>query len=233
MGKSLIQQRRGKGSIRFRSKGFRSLGEVRHLSFSKESRTGEVVDLVKSINHSSPLAQVRYDNEIILMQAPDGLRVGTKVVTGPKAPIEIGNTLPLKDIPENTNVFNIESSPGDGGKFVRTAGSSARIVSKFPDKVVLALPSKREKSFLPGCRASIGIIAGAGRKDKPLLKAGVKHKIMKARNKYYPRVQGISMNAVSHPFGSKSSRIKGRPTQSPRNAPPGRKVGKLAPQRKS
>ena len=85
--------------------------------------------------------------------------------------------------------------------------------------------------FLPDCRAAIGIIAGAGRLEKPFLKAGTRFKKMRARNKLYPKVCGISMNAVDHPFGDKCSHIKGRPTLSPRSAPPGRKVGKIAPRR--
>jgi len=75
------------------------------------------------------------------------------------------------------------------------------------------------------------MIAGSGRTEKPLLKAGNKFHKMKAKNKMWPIVSGNSMNAVSHPFGSKKSNSKGRPTQSSRNAPPGRKVGKIAPRR--
>ncbi|MBI4440371.1 50S ribosomal protein L2 [Candidatus Woesearchaeota archaeon] len=231
MGKNLIQQRRGKGSSTFRVRSFTSIGEAKHLSYSKETKSGEVVDIVHSHMHSAPLAKVRYDDQVMLMQAPDGLKVGTILETGPKAQIEIGNTVPLKDIPEGTDVYNIEGSPGDGGKFVRSAGSSAKITSKFQDRIVIMLPSKKERSFSPECRASIGIISGAGRLEKPLLKAGKSYHKMKARNKYYPQVEGVSMNAVAHPFGSKGSRTKGRPTQASRNAPPGRKVGKIAPRR--
>ena len=85
--------------------------------------------------------------------------------------------------------------------------------------------------FLPDCRATIGVIAGSGRKEKPFLKAGTRHYAMKAKNKLYPQVSGTSMNSVDHPFGGSSSATKGRPTQSSRNAPPGRKVGKIAPKR--
>ena len=77
----------------------------------------------------------------------------------------------------------------------------------------------------------IGTIAGGGRTEKPFLKAGTRHFRMKAKNKFYPIVSGISMNAVAHPFGGKGSHTKGRPTQASRNAPPGRKVGSIAPRR--
>jgi large subunit ribosomal protein L2 len=93
------------------------------------------------------------------------------------------------------------------------------------------LPSSKTKRFLPDCRATIGIIAGSGRKEKPFLKAGTRHYAMKAKNKLYPSVSGTSMNSVDHPFGGSSSAHKGRPTQAARNAPPGRKVGKIAPKR--
>ena len=82
-----------------------------------------------------------------------------------------------------------------------------------------------------GCRATVGIISGGGKGEKPFMKAGNKYYAMKAKNKIYPKVSGTSMNAVDHPFGGSSTHIKGRPTQANRNAPPGRKVGKLWPRR--
>ena len=91
--------------------------------------------------------------------------------------------------------------------------------------------SGKEKLFSPTCRAGIGVLAGAGRLEKPFLKAGTRSKRMEARNKLYPSVSGVAMNAVDHPFGGSSSNSKGRPTQAPRNAPPGRKVGAIAPRR--
>ena len=98
------------------------------------------------------------------------------------------------------------------------------------DSVVVEMPSAKRRVFLPECRATIGVIAGSGRKEKPFLKAGTKYYAMKAKNKLWPQVSGTSMNAVDHPFGA--SRVsKGGPTQASRNAPPGRKVGKIAPSR--
>ena len=75
----------------------------------------------------------------------------------------------------------------------------------------------------------IGLVAGAGRPEKPFMKAGTKHHKMKARNKLYPIVSGVAMNSLSHPFGGTQSSHKGRPTIAPKNAPPGRKVGKIRP----
>lgn len=233
MGKRLIQQARGKGGPTYTSPGFRSKGRANHASYQKGNTiTGKVGDLVHCSGHSGPLAEVKYENgEQIFMIAPEGIRVGDVVSCGNEAPIHAGNTLPLAAIPEGTSIFNIESNPGDGGKFVRTSGTFAKIVSKFNDRVSVLLPSKKEKSFLPACRATIGTIAGSGRTDKPFLKAGTRFHLKKATNKKYPHVCGISMNAVDHPFGGGSSSVKGRPTQSGRNYPPGRKVGKIAPRR--
>ncbi len=93
------------------------------------------------------------------------------------------------------------------------------------------MPSKNERAFSPGCRATIGIVAGSGRLEKPFLKAGRKFYKMHARNKWYPDVGGTKMNAAGHPYGSSRSERKGCPTVAPRFAPPGRKVGKIRPSR--
>ena len=145
--------------------------------------------------------------------------------------IKVGNILPLKSLPEGTSIYNIESNPGDGGKFVRASGTFARIVTKMEKGIVVELPSSKRRTFLPECRAIIGNVAGSGRIEKPFLKAGTRFYAMRAKNKYWPIVSGTSMNSVSHPFGGSSSHAKGIPTQSSRNSPPGRKVGKIAPKR--
>ena len=99
------------------------------------------------------------------------------------------------------------------------------------NSITVELPSSKRREFLPECRAMIGIVAGSGRTEKPFLKAGNKFYAMKAKNKMWPIVSGTSMNSVDHPFGGSSSHAKGIPTQSARNDPPGRKVGKIAPKR--
>ncbi len=156
--------------------------------------------------------------------------MGDEIVVGATEP-GLGHVLELKDIPEGTLIHNIELKPGDGGKLVRSSGGAAKVVARTEQGVRIKLPSRKEKVFLPHCRAAIGLVAGAGRKDKPLLKAGASYHKHRARNKLWPKVQGISMNAVAHPFGGCHNTHKGRPTLSPRGAPPGRKVGKIAPRR--
>ena len=231
MGKNLIQQRRGKGTKTFRAPSFRYKAKAQYGSLSHQQRIGKVVDIINCPGHTAPLAHIKYNNgEEIITIASEGIKVGEIVSCG-NGFIQPGNIMELKDIPEGAAIFNIESQPGDGGKFVRASGCFAKIVSKFKDKIVVLLPSNKQREFKLHCRASIGIIAGGGRKEKPFYKAGNKYKAMKARNKNYPRVSGVSMNAVDHPFGGSSSHSKGRPTQASRNAPPGRKVGMIAPRR--
>lgn len=229
MGKRLIQQRRGRGTKTYTSPGFRFKGAVKH---HRLETSGKVVDLVHCAGHSAPLMEVSYlTGGKNLAFAPHGIKVGDEITIGKEAELKKGNVLPLAEIPEGTLIHNIELRPGDGGKLVRTSGVFAKVVAKTDNSVKIILPSKKEKLLLPRCMAAIGLLAGAGRPDKPFLKAGTKFMKMRARNKLYPKVCGISMNAVDHPFGGKCSHIKGRPTQSPRNAPPGRKVGKIAPRR--
>jgi large subunit ribosomal protein L2 len=137
----------------------------------------------------------------------------------------------LNDIPDGALVYNIESQPGDGGKFARGSGVAARVLSRGADGVSVLLPSKKIKKFNAGCRALLGTVAGGGRTDKPFVKAGNKFKQMKSKNKYWPKMTGAAMNAVSHPFGGKRTSRKGRPTIAPRNAPPGRMVGMIRPRK--
>ncbi len=232
MGKNLTQQKRGKGSATYRAPSFRYLGEAKHCRNLEQQRTGQIVDITHCPGHSAPLAYIEYDNnEHVFMIAPEGVRIGDLVYAGENIEVKPGNTTELRNIPEGTLIFNIESQPGDGGKFVRASGTFAKILTKTKNKVIIELPSKKEREFDVGCRASIGIVAGGGRTDKPFLKAGKRYHKMRGRNKLYPSVSGTSMNAVDHPFGGSSSAHKGRPTQSSRNDPPGRKVGKIAPKR--
>ena len=226
MGKRITQQKRGHGGPRYKAPSHRYT--IKSTYLKKETGKGKILDFTISPAHSAPIIKIGYPNhETGFIIAAEGLRVGEDLSYGEKASIQPGNILPLKAIPEGTRIFNIESQPGDNGKFCRSAGAFARILSKTKNNVTVQFPSKRTKDFSESCRASIGTVAGSGRSDKPFLKAGTMHKIRKARNKLYPSVSGTSMNAVDHPFGGTLSSRKGRPTVVPRGAPPGRKVGML------
>jgi large subunit ribosomal protein L2 len=128
-------------------------------------------------------------------------------------------------------VFNIESMPGDGGKFCRTAGASALVVS-HGTSVTLKLPSGKTKQFNPGCKATVGLVAGSGARDIPILKAGRHIHYLQSKAKRPYTVRGVAMNAVNHPHGGGNHQHVGRPSTVGRGTPPGRKVGRLSPQRR-
>jgi large subunit ribosomal protein L2 len=232
MGKRIIAQARGKGSPTYRAPSFRYKGPAVHKTLSESLAVGKIVDFIKCRGHSAPLAKVRYeDGEDVLMLAAEGLKVGDKVSCGHGAEIKPGNAMSLDDIPEGTLIYNIESSPGDGGKFCRSSGTFGRVISKISNNVVVEFPSKKQRAFQKNCRANIGIIAGGGRTEKPFLKAGRKYYAMKSKNKLWPIVCGQSMNAVDHPHGGSVSSKKNYPYTVSRNAPPGAKVGAIAAKR--
>lgn len=229
MGKNLTQQARGKGGPSFTAPSFRYIGEAK---LKHGTVSAQIVDIVNSQAHSTPLLQVKYnDGTDGYMIAPEGVFVGQTLSIGENAPLVLGNSPTLKDIPEGTLLFNIEGVPGDGGKFCRTTGSFAKLIAKTENAVQILLPSKKIKEFNLNCRATIGIPAGSGRKEKPFLKAGTMFHYRSARKKRYPTMSGSAQNAVDHPFGNKRSSRKSKARPVPKNAPPGRKVGYLRPKR--
>jgi len=226
MGKNLTQQKRGKGSPTYKSVSFKSAGDTKLLKKTRAT----IVDFTQSSYHSAPLALIEYaDGTKGLIPTTEGMLVGQKIMIGEGAKLEHGNALLLKDVPEGVNICNIEATPGDGGKFMRSSGATAKVVSHGKSGVTIQFKSKKQKKFNQNCLALIGTVAGGGRVDKPFLKAGNKQKAMKAKNKYWPIVSAASMNAVDHPLGGARSSRKGRPTIAPKNAPPGRKVGMIRP----
>lgn len=225
MGKRIIQQRRGRGTMtyRVRKKAFRF--QIKYPS--KMEGEGEVIKLLNSAAHSTPLAKVKCSNGTFYMPAFKGMFEGQKIQLEGKE-IKEGNILKLKDLPVKTKIFNIESRPRDGGRFIRSAGNFAEISKIREGDIFVLFPSKKEKKFSGDCRATIGLTAGAGRLEKPVLKAGKKYHIKKSKSKLWPRTSAVKMNAIDHPFGSgRGKRIKSKIAK--RNAPPGRKVGLLRP----
>ncbi|MCX6708765.1 MAG: 50S ribosomal protein L2 [Candidatus Woesearchaeota archaeon] len=232
MGKNLIQQARGKGGPTYRAKSFAYAGDAKMRSEPATLVKGKVTDIIKCPGHTAPLIEVKYEDGInCLMPAPEFIRIGDEVQTGPGGAVNPGNTLTLREIPEGTPVFNIESQPGDGGKFCRTGGSAARILAKTESYATIQLPSKKERLFNLKCRACIGVIAGAGRLEKPMLKAGVQHFRKRMTNKRWPNPSAAAQNAVDHPYGNKRTSRKAKNKSVGHFAPPGRKVGKLWPRR--
>jgi len=227
MGKRIIVQARGHGSgtYRVRRKAFR----IRPRYPLDLSREGTVIKMLNSPGHTAPLAKVRYEKGIFYMPAFKGMVEGQKINFG-VGEAKPGNIMGLKDIPVKTLVYNIESRPGDGGIFIRSGGSSGMINRVSETGVFVLMPSKKEKEFNPKCRATVGVIAGSGRLEKPIIKAGKRYHMKKAKGKLWPRTSAVKMNVVDHPFGS--GRGKNPKSKIPkRNAPPGKKVGLLRPRR--
>ncbi|MDD1767156.1 MAG: 50S ribosomal protein L2 [Methanomassiliicoccales archaeon] len=229
MGKNLRQQRRGRGGSQYRSPGHRHLGDIR-MPHTKVG-TGKILDILHAPGRTSPLAEVNLDGKIVKVIAAEGIQVGQQIQIGDAGAIASGNVMALGSIPEGTLIFNIEARPGDGGKFVRSSGNAAAIVSRG-EKVVVQMPSGAFKTFDPTCRASIGIVAGGGHKEKPFGKSGAKFHAYRSKSKAYFKVRGVAMNPVDHPHGGGSHQHVGKPSTVGRNAPPGRKVGRLSPKRK-
>ncbi len=230
MGKITRAQRHGKGSPTYRAKSWRSLGEVK-LPPPEETGEAVVVDILKDPGRSAPVARVRYgDGQERLVLAPEGIKVGDRIVAGVSVPVKPGNTLSLAEIPEGTPIHNIESRPGDRGKFARSSGTYATLIAHDIGRATIQLPSGETRDLNPRCRATIGVVAGGGRMDKPFIKAGKRHHAMLARGKPYPLVRGVAMNVVDHPFGGRGKHA-GRPKTVSRDAPPGQKVGLIAARR--
>lgn len=236
MGKRIISQRRGRGTLTYRANSHRYRAAVKHRVYDTIEKTssikGKIIDLVHCPGHSAPLALVRYgEKEKKYIFAPEKIKVTDIIESGAEAKQGLGNTLPLKKIPEGTIIHNIEKMPGDGGKFCRTAGSFAKIISFMDNEAIIKMPSKKTKKFNLNCRASIGVIAGSGKKEKPFVKAGKKFYAKRARGKLYPRTSAVAMNAVDHPFGSGRGRQHAKIKVASRHAPPGKKVGKISSKR--
>ncbi len=228
MGKRIIQQARGKGSLTYRVRRKAFIYRIKYPQLKTQGEA-EIIKLLNSPGHSAPLIKIKIGKETFYNPAFKGAFEGQKIQISGKE-IKDGNILKLKEVSLGIKIYNIEAKPGGGGKFIRTAGTSASVNKKDKDKVIILMPSKKEKIFNGNCRATIGIIAGHGRKEKPIIKAGRKYYKMKAKSKLWPRTSAVKMNVVDHPFGSgRGKRIKNKIAK--RNAPPGKKVGLLRPKK--
>jgi len=236
MGKRLIIQRRGRGTPTYKSAAHRFKGKIQYRQYDELEKEGSIHGIVMDIIHdpgrTAPIAEVKFENgEQKLILAPESIVINDEIVCGVSAPIKPGNSLPMAQIPEGTPLYNLEKHPGDGGKFVRSSGTHASLITHDVGKAIVELPSGELKAFNPQCRATIGVVAGGGRKEKPYLKAGNRHYACKSKGKKSVGVRGVAMNAVDHPHGGGNRQHPGRPTTVSRHAPAGRKVGSIAARR--
>ncbi|MCW3136778.1 MAG: 50S ribosomal protein L2 [Canidatus Methanoxibalbensis ujae] len=229
MGKRIIAQRRGKGTPTYRSPAHRFRANLEHVRLASGETISCVVEkIVHDPSRSAPIALIRRNGGRKYVIIPEGISEGDEICYGASAELKVGNTLPLRYIPEGTPVCNVELRPGDGGKVARAGGDHATVLAHEGDMTLLSFPSGKERWVSSDCLATIGVVAGGGRQDKPLVKAGKRYHRMRARAAKYPRVRGVAMNPVDHPFGGGSHQHVGRPKTISRGAPPGRKVGSIA-----
>lgn len=233
MGKRTLVRRRGRGGKQFRAITVGKLAPAKYPNFKlNEHHSGTVVDIVHERGRDAPLARIHFDdNTYSYVPAPNGTTVGSRIEIGVGATATARNILSLESIPDGTLICNIEKNAGDGGKLIKSAGSSALVFAHGTEGVTLKFPSGKFLMVNPKCRAMIGIIAGAGRKDKPFLKAGNRAKYMQAHGRLYPTVRGIAQAAVYHPHGGGRHQHIGRQSSVGRTTPPGRKVGIIAPRK--
>lgn len=232
MGKRITSQRRGSGSPSYRSPSHRYKLDLLYRSYDDAEKAGvlrgQVIAFLDDPVRDALVMQVRYETgETSYVLAPEGIAVGDTIDAGAQARLTAGSVMPLYRIPDGAYIFNIERTPGDGGKFVRAAGSYATVVSKEKGVVYVKLPSRAVVRLSNECRAQLGIIAGGGRLEKPLLKAGTSFYKFNARNRLWPIVRGVHMSAYNHPHGGKQHHI-GKSSVVARSAPPGSKVGHIA-----
>lgn len=232
MGKRIRVQRRGRGGPTFRAATHKRVAPACYPPVVKDIFESVLKGVIEEIVHDpgrgTPLALMRFENgEEFYTVVPEGVYTGQQIEMGGRANVEVGNILPVGKIPEGTMVCNIELKPGDGGKIAKSSGAYATVVAHTSQGALIKLPSGKTRYVSDYCRATIGLVSGAGRTEKPFLKAGAKFHLMRARGRKYPRTRGKAMVAAVHPFGS-SKRSARKVTTVSRNAPPGKKVGLIA-----
>lgn len=242
MGKVIRGCRKGKGSV-YKA---HTVGRKGPLAYKKQDfaeRHGYTKGVVREIRHDpgrgAPVAKVQFKDAYrfkrinALIAAPEGLHTGQFIFAGKKAELAVGNILPLSQIPEGTVICNVEAKVGDNGVMARASGDYALIVAQDADKGVtrIRLPSGSKKTVSNQCRAMIGLVAGGGRTDKPILKAGrAFHKYRVKRNEW-PKVRGVAMNPVDHPHGGGNQQHMGKPGTVRRDMPAGAKSGQISARR--
>lgn len=207
-GKKRISGRNNTGRITVRRRGGGHKRRYRILDFKRKKRDIEAV--VKTVeydpNRSAFISLIEYtDGEKAYILAPLGIQVGQKVIASENARPDLGNSLPLKNIPTGTDIHNIELLVNKGGQIVRSAGTAAQIMGKEADYCIVRLPSTEIRLIHKDCYATIGRVSNPEHGDRVLGKAGRSRWLGKR-----PSVRGAAMNPVDHPHGGGEGRTKGR-----------------------
>ena len=242
MGRVIRTQRKGHGGIfKAHTKHRQGAAGFRTLDFAE--RHGYIRGVVREIVHDpgrgAPLAKVefrdpyKYRKITETFVATEGMYTGQFVYCGKKATLVVGNVLPLEKMPEGTIICNVEEKSGDGGALARCSGNYATVIGHNAEvgTTRIKMPSGAKKVISNTCRAMVGLVAGGGRIDKPLLKAGRAYYKYKAKRNCWPKVRGVAMNPVDHPHGGGNHQHIGHASTVSRYAPPGQKVGLIAARR--
>jgi large subunit ribosomal protein L2 len=219
VGNHRAKGRNNKGRITTRHKGGGHKRLYRLIDFkrNKHNIEGKVYSIEYDPNRNTNIALINYtDGQKGYILHPESLNVGDSIISGRNAIISIGNALPLEKIPLGTEVHNVELLPGRGGQIIRSAGSSAKILAKENEYVILRLPSKEIRLFKKDCYATIGKLSNSDFYNVFLGKAGRKRWLG-----IRPTVRGSVMNPVDHPHGGGEGRC---PIGKPRPLTPWGKV---------
>jgi len=199
--------RNNQGRITARHRGGGHKQRYRLIDFrrNKDGVPARVASIQYDPNRSARIALLHYvDGEKRYILAPNGIKEGSEVVSGPDAPPAVGNCLPLKNVPLGTDVHNIELQPGRGGVLCRSAGANATLVARDAGWAQITLPSGEIRRVPAACRATVGSIGNADHMNIVLGKAGRKRWLGRR-----PHTRGTSMNPVDHPHGGGEGRTKG------------------------
>jgi large subunit ribosomal protein L8e len=188
---------------------------------------GVVLDIFHESGKCAPVAVVLINNKKYNIAATEGLIVGSKILVGDHSEMKIGNITNLRNIPEGSSVHSVEYAENDGGKIAIIAGSFCDVVNhrRESQQTVIKLPSGVKKVLPSSARAVIGLVAGSGVTEKPILKASVAHYLHKARGQIFPKVRGVAMNPVDHAHGGGNHQHIGAPSTIAKTAPYAQQVG--------
>ena len=196
------RNQQGRLTVRHQGGGHKRLYRVIDFKRTKDGIPARVATIEYDPNRSARIALLNYvDGEKRYILAPNGLKVGDKVVSGPESDIKVGNALPLKNIPVGTTIHNIELKIGKGAQLVRSAGTSAQLMAKEGDYALLRMPSGELRKVHINCRATIGEVGNLEHENITIGKAG--------RNRWLgirPENRGTAMNPNDHPHGGGEGR---------------------------
>ena len=188
---------RGKITVRHRGGGAKAKYRIIDFKRNKDGIAGNVTAIEYDPNRSANIALITYaDGEKRYIIAPDGLKVGDVIYSGPDADIQIGNALPIANIPVGTIIHCVEMKPGKGAQLARSAGNGAQLMAKEEKYAQVRLPSGEVRKVLLVCRATIGEVGNVDHSNISIGKAGRKRHMG-----WRPKVRGSVMNPNDHPHG--------------------------------